>query len=250
MIKCNKDLQDLALKGLLSLGFTREEIKKELELLSKNKAKELLQTIDDNKLEKIFDNLPLQEKKGINFVSAVLLSILAVGSLASTSCSNPFVFNFQGYEINHEDLLESWKEVASYPYLAKTQVWPSPEQFKARNGGMCGGFSGMLLYLVGPGYKLGVIESNIVWPNRNVEGYHAIVGTPDGRWLEPQWKGKFYTHISDSDFKKIYTYEEAMRMITWLGMKDISSEEQQKVDQMRNELFSFEMTDIPAPGKE
>lgn len=251
MITCDKSLQNLAWKGLQKLGFSKEEIKKELNYISSKKAYNLLQNLDDEKLEQLLNNISLEEaKKKYGLIGAVLLSILTVSSLSS--CGNPFLFNFKGYTINNEDFETSWKSVSDYPYIINNNYWPSPEQFESKGGGMCGGFSIMLLYKVGPGYSLGIIRSKTVWPDRtdiDESSYHAIVCTPQGQWLEPQTDGKYYTHITNKDFKKIYTYEEAMRIATWLGIKGITTPELEETNQMRQELESLKMNTVPAPGK-
>ena len=63
MITCDKSLQNLAWKGLQKLGFSKEEIKKELKYISSKEAYNLLQNLDDEKLEQLLINISLEEAK-------------------------------------------------------------------------------------------------------------------------------------------------------------------------------------------
>jgi hypothetical protein len=114
------------------------------------------------------------------------LSLLMLVIIMLTSCSYPYSFNVQGYDILNEDLDSVWLKTASYKFIPRSVLLPvkSPVVFERDGGGNCSDFAVYMMYHLGK-------ESSFISIRVGLNEVHSIVKY-NGEYLEPQVYGMTY----------------------------------------------------------
>jgi hypothetical protein len=128
------------------------------------------------------------------------------------SCSPYFPINLQGYTVKNDDLLTSWKLVASCTYSIDHNGYnKSPVEFFRSREGDCVDFSTALVYLLGPEAELIQIKQDSI--------IHAIVRYKT-LYIDPQIYGRYY-RAEEINIVGIWEYKDLMKSVTNLGTKGL-----------------------------
>lgn len=135
-------------------------------------------------------------------------------ALLLVSCSDPFIFNIQGYEVMQQDLDTAWKTVSAMKYIDDPSGYlKSPQEFFADGGGDCEDFAAAMVYLLGETSYAVLIQVG--------SEKHTIVQY-DAKLLDPQKYGKYYS-LTEVEIIGIYSYTQVMIWATNYGIKQLST---------------------------
>jgi hypothetical protein len=134
-----------------------------------------------------------------------IIWIVAIALMVS--CSSPFGFNKEDYEINNFTLEEAWPMAVALNYIEDTKpedIWKSPHETLRDGGGDCEDIAIYLMYLLGP-------DSSMLIMNMGTE-YHALVKY-HGIGLEPHQFNMTYNIYPEFVYRE-YDYYFVMHYAT------------------------------------
>ncbi len=242
---------DLYYDCLLALGYSKKEIDTMEKELTPQEALSIVNKFSNKEIKQIIvnianDNSLYEAKNKAQKVGLLLTALLSLGiSLTTLGCDTPFLLNVQGYEVMEDSLNTAWKHVASYPYKRIANNLPSPAEFEANPGGMCGGFAATLVYYLGKDASMAIVPMEKIFTSDTSGKYHAVVYY-DGQFIEPQIPDCVYEGLEISDCTFLWDYDETMMITTSFGLRNIDQDIAKEAQSLRKRVENLSYSQVPA----